>query len=1448
MPTASPVPHRVFSLRSFFADQTINIVSSLGAFLILIGSLSFVVTTTNLFLAFLVVLIVHSVFAAAGFVFSRFPSFRFISRIYTAIFALLVPLVGFSGYRLVSGNFTQVSAPTVVAIAAAYAAIIYALLTVTQQFKVFGYLSVVALVLADLAAASSLHLAYWWWPVLLMPLAFGGLFSMSPNRFLNGNRAVLREPVRVLMYLCIASVGLSILSVYYYALLLDLFKQPSFDIRLAGACMLLALFGWTWVYIVVTKRFALGALLAYQLVGVVAALAYTFNAPSIGYGVVFTALASAYVLFILTAKQVLPRFRYLRGHMELVALVLVTLVPLLVAPLVPLALFQVAYSPSATPIFLTSNVLFVLPVLVVACALPVSIMFSRTDLRRLPAQRGWCWLLLLSISVFSWAYSVVVLSLRLAPVPALLALTLLLLVSAIAVRRSVSVAWSHPLDVIVLGEAVFLLLLSVGHDANVNLSLLLLFAVLSYAVVVAQRRSVWLFLPLVFLLLAFPLTLAHPRLLLSLSVVLPLVAVVIARQERYQTPTLVREGRPNTLRLSTLVWEWPPLAAGVFFGITFCIQDALASVSTVQHMVGEPFSVAVEMAALALVWYSAAVLARVKWWLFVVVGFAVAGLLVPTNTFWVLVYVPFIAVFLGLGISQLTDREWAAPVYIVAFLAAIVMARIGYTGTPNEASVAAWLLLGFAALTYIIGVLEDFQLFLWLAPLFAIWAVYASAVLGDLYRLPIVALSCAALGVGVGCLPFLLIVFSKRTLLRYSLPLYVTALAAAALTGVYGITSGVNYPFPAAIPDALLLYAVVAYAILVFERQPLWLWLVAALGVWSIALAVQTNALYLVCIGFAAGLLGLVLNRLILTTHMKPTPALRGVFSFSWGWPWYVIALVGAVLVSVWRIFPLTEPFPGFMDYALLAFALLAYVIGMLEDVLPWVWVGVVLALGFLVSATLRHDVSRLFVSAVVCGSVGFALSVLTQSMPNLFVRAQGKRRLDYILPLYTTALASVVLTAFYSVTTLAVNSPFYAALPLAFFLYALLTYAILVLEKGRTLLWLVAGCAVFATLLILACNGPIWNTSLLFASTAVTTGVLGLIVGRFHNPVPRIFTWSWPWYVSSVVAMIVTVLWNYSVGGTQFPATIAYGSIGAFIVLSLLVTAIERRAILLVLPVALVAWSIIQTHSLMWEQTLAFALLFFSVTIVQYVWRVVLPATQRERFNALRTALGLLGQGIVLLVVVSYGGLSADSVPLAHVGAGILLLLAIQFFLYGRIQSGRSVQQEVAGQQHWTLYSAGLMVALAIPWELSALRQTHIEWLTLAPATYLIVIAPFVSRDERVVYHQRVGQLGSILGSALLLLPTLWSSFSQASIQPTFILGGEALVLLLLGISLRVRFFVLSGAALVIVSAMHALFLPSLGLPPSLALTIMGVTLLGLATALSLARHRVQAVWTRLD
>ncbi len=67
-----PTSERGFSLKSFLADQTINIIASLEAFLILLGSLSFIITTSNLLLSFIVMLIVHSLFGISGAISPQF--------------------------------------------------------------------------------------------------------------------------------------------------------------------------------------------------------------------------------------------------------------------------------------------------------------------------------------------------------------------------------------------------------------------------------------------------------------------------------------------------------------------------------------------------------------------------------------------------------------------------------------------------------------------------------------------------------------------------------------------------------------------------------------------------------------------------------------------------------------------------------------------------------------------------------------------------------------------------------------------------------------------------------------------------------------------------------------------------------------------------------------------------------------------------------------------------------------------------------------------------------------------------------------------------------------------------------------------------------------------------------------------------------------------------------
>jgi hypothetical protein len=125
--------------------------------------------------------------------------------------------------------------------------------------------------------------------------------------------------------------------------------------------------------------------------------------------------------------------------------------------------------------------------------------------------------------------------------------------------------------------------------------------------------------------------------------------------------------------------------------------------------------------------------------------------------------------------------------------------------------------------------------------------------------------------------------------------------------------------------------------------------------------------------------------------------------------------------------------------------------------------------------------------------------------------------------------------------------------------------------------------------------------------------------------------------------------------------------------------------------------------------------------------------------------------------------------------------------------------------------------------------------------------------RDEVLTKRHRVGQVVSILGAALLLLPTLWLSFNDSNLLSTLILLGEAIALLCLGIVTRVRNQALPGTSnldnvtsstliyasvsMIIAGAMRALFLTGQGVP--VVLTTGGLILVAFATGLKLASTR---------
>ena len=999
---ATPPPERpqsarrVFSWRSFFADQAINIVASIGAFLLLIGSLSFVITSTNLFVSFLVVFVVHAIFGITGFVTYRFPSFRIVAIIYTVIFALLIPLVSFSAYRLLSGSQIVFSTPVLIAISATYAAIMYTLMAIYQRFIPFAYLGMVALLVADLAVANALNLTWWWWPSMAMLLAILSTISLKSTEGsawpFTDRWAVLRDPIRYVMY---AIVAVSLLGLFYaisYSLSIDASGSPSMQLRFSILSMSVLLLLWATLSMWLAKWTRAVLILAYIALGTVLALCYAFDFEPIGYALALTGVALIYHGLNRVVGHRLQLFGNLSLGLDQIALALVFVVPLISSPLLPLQLFAAAYAPS------TDSALFLhiqtswrtvaeLIAVGLGIVLAVSVTFYRAGLGKVPSKAGWCWLLLLAGFLLNWEYSIVVLTFGIEPVWAFLSLALVILASAVIVRRLFVAAWANPLDVLALFEMTLTLSLSLNQNQDIISTLLLSFAALMYAVLLYQERQNWLFLPLIFALLALPTLWSRPFALLLLGVLLPLASVAIHQfiSNRWNSAhSVARSG----LSLTHL-WEWPLLTAGLVYGAAASLHNVTSDISAMQNTFGVTVPIAVELALLSVTWYASSALARMKVWLVPSVGFAIGALLIPNNSFWVLLGLTPVLAILGVAISRFAGRDWALPLYIAAVLSAVMT---GYTGFVQDHLLAtSWALLGFAALAYIIGVIEKMQISMWIMPVFATWSVIISAgPLGDLYRPPTVALICAASGVFVGFLKLAPIPFfgsvRKNRLLAYALPFYATAFAAAVLTGVYGSLANVNKPFYGAVPDALLIYAVVAFAVVVFERQPVWLMLVAGFTIWGTYLTLQLTAYYMLGIGIAMALAGLITGLLAkrFTSKASPTISMQPLHQFTWSWPWYVTALVAAVLIGLWTSLPLEQPATGFIGYSMLAFTFIALVIMLVERMPELLVFPAGLAAGTLwLWATPPLDLAPLMIAYSLLCLVIFAMQFVWRIIPS---------------------------------------------------------------------------------------------------------------------------------------------------------------------------------------------------------------------------------------------------------------------------------------------------------------------------------------------------------------------------------------------------------------------------------------------------------------------------------
>ncbi|HEU0002000.1 MAG TPA: hypothetical protein VFQ36_13955 [Ktedonobacteraceae bacterium] len=704
VPANPPEPRPLFSWRSFFADQAINIVASLGAFFILIGALSFVATTSNLLLAFLIVFIVHAAFGITGIVTHRFASFRIVANIYTIIFALLVPLVGFSVYRLTGGNELELSVPVLIAISATYATVVYTMLALFQRYAPFAYLAIAALAAADLALASALHLALWWWPSLLMVLALLSLVSIacSPgiSRLFDGRRAILRQPVRIFMYVFVAMGTLGIVTVALYAIFLDgIFSNHSTEAGYAILCLSLLRLLWGIGSFYLARQTRGIVTLTLLLLVCVLAFCYAVQFDATGYALALTIVALFFAGISRYARTLLQPFGALELQLDWIALALVLLVPFIVSPLLPLQLAAQVYSlDSVAPYYANWQTLAGGAAIIAGIVLTLSIAFKRTAFYTGAKQSAWRWLLLLAAFLFTCVYGLLIVFMHLNPVWSFLGASIAFMVGALIARQRIDDAWAEPLDISALCIMLITLGLSLNGNPDVTSRILIFFFAATYAILFYQRRPIWLFVPTIFAIAALLLSAYSFWVFVFLMPALAMLAVVIRR-------------------FAGNAWAAPFAILALLAGIIVGVNGSFSNINL-------PFYGAAPGALLlyALVAFAAALVENRPAWLWLAAGFAFWGVVLATQL------TPYYMTGIGMGAAttgiivgrairisperskiampqHLRQFTWSWPWYVTALLAALL---IGFWPQENPAQpvIIAYCMLGFTAIALVILLVE----------------------------------------------------------------------------------------------------------------------------------------------------------------------------------------------------------------------------------------------------------------------------------------------------------------------------------------------------------------------------------------------------------------------------------------------------------------------------------------------------------------------------------------------------------------------------------------------------------------------------------------------------------------------------------------------------------------------------------------------------------------------
>ena len=365
-----------------------------------------------------------------------------------------------------------------------------------------------------------------------------------------------------------------------------------------------------------------------------------------------------------------------------------------------------------------------------------------------------------------------------------------------------------------------------------------------------------------------------------------------------------------------------------------------------------------------------------------------------------------------------------------------------------------------------------------------------------------------------------------------------------------------------------------------------------------------------------------------------------------------------------------------------------------------------------------------------------------------------------------------------------------------------------------------------------------------------VLSFLLALIARRQHSsPISRASLLSiptFPAYGIACTAILITgmqgmIARGLTVGGWSVSDILLVDA-----ALALLTVYSEKWPHMVVVPALIAAWAIVQSSWPMWLIIIAYSLLCAGIFIMQYIWNMLAKIQRRQQLILPHVSFSIptmCGQVLVVLFSINES-VGMDRTIIAQSGIVASFVLAIMVVAF-------SYTQQKARVRFWCNYSAGLLCVFTVTWEMEILANNSLpmDLLTIIPSSYLLVTTPFFLRERQRPHMQQAGYMIATVGALALLLPSFLQSFSDqgaivgvpSNLAAAFLLLAETLALLLLGIVIKERFFVLGGCALVVVAALRVFFYAITQESPLavLAMVIAGLSIVGVAIFLVVRQRK---------